>query len=382
MKVTVAVFVLTLSFFAQASYESYFPQYYEYCTATQLKYRPEFFDGAVGGPGGHGFMYIHGLCKDYSKSYPQVIPCDENSSHEGVGISLDSDYANVAWVAVPGRDLMMFGDIERRAVTEEDIEAVARKAIDLKIFENVKMKPDYVTKNAFNSIDYQKAAAVYSIGTDIAVNWARELRCVRIPVNKEAIGAAADYLNGVNNKYYLGNKTYEWSMIKNNCTHLAMNTSHAMGINSSIETDRSILRQIFNLAVPANAYLMYMDKALLKNVNEKKILKSKAYKKFGYHPSQVGTLMIHLKAYPDNVMFETSELKSITLPRKNILKIGTTPASYDKYARPENTQLLENAKRWKSVYEGMTFRRDKGLQIYLQNQKDLIDAIINGESEN
>lgn len=377
MKVLVTGLLLLSSSVALSSYDSYFPEYFEYCTGTQLKYQPAYFGGSEGGPGGHGFMYIHGLCKDFSKSYPQVKPCQSDSSHQGVGVSLDSDYTNVAWVAVPGRNLMMFGDTERRQITEEDIQSVANKAVALKIFQNVKMKPAYVTDNTFNTEAHEKAAAIYSLGTDIAVNWGRELRCVRIPVQKSAIAAAAQYLNEVNDKYFKNNIPYKWSMLKNNCTHLAVNTSHAMGINSSIETDRSAIRQLFNLAVPANAYLMYADKAVLNEVNAKEISKSKAFKSFGYSPAQLGSLLIHMPVYPDNVMFRTTELVAFTLPRKNIIKLLATPIRYDKFATSENSDLVENAKKWKELYLNMQPRdNDPKFNDYLEEQKKLAESIL------
>lgn len=377
MKALATGLLILSSTMALASYEDHFPEYFEYCTATQLKYQPEYFGGSVGGPGGHGFMYIHGLCKDYSKSYPQVVPCQSDSNHQGVGVSLDSDYSNVAWVAVPGRDLMMNGNLDPKAVTEADVNALAEKAVELKIFENVKMKPEYVSKNAFNTPEHEKAAAIYSIGTDIAVTWGRELRCVRIPVNKSAIQAAADFLNDVNNKYYKNNVPYEWSMVKNNCTHLAMNTSAAMGINPKIKTDGSTVAQIFNLGIPANAYLMYADRAILNKVNEKEIYKSKPFKNFGFHPTQLGSLMIHQQAFPDNVMFKTSELVAITLPRKNVLKLLATPIGYNKHATPENTELQANAQKWKAIYSELQSKEGHDeFNAYLEQQRSLADAII------
>lgn len=360
-----------------AGYDDHFPNYFEYCTGTQVKYQPAYFGGGEGGPGGHGFMYIHGLCKDYSKNYPQVVPCSSNANHKGVGVSLDSDYSNVAWIAVPGRDLTMFGEKKRSAITEADVQSVAQRAVDLKIFENVKMKPDYVTKHRFNSVQYQKAAAIYSMGTDLAVAWGRQLRCVRIPVTRSAITAAANYLNSVNDKYYKNNVPYEWSGFKNNCTHLVMNTSHAMGINASIETDRNELIQLFNVAVPANAYLMYAEKAVLKEADEDEITDSTSFKKHGFHASQVGSLLIPIKVFPDNVMFRTSELKAFTMPRRNILKMRATPESYDRYMTDENTVLTENARRWQDLYQKMDGSREsQKFQNYLKQQQQLTRNIL------
>lgn len=377
MKRLFAMTLILAAGFAQASYDKHFPQYYEYCTGTQLKYQKNYFNGATGGRGGHGFMYIHGLCKDETKNYPQVKPCDANSSHEGVGISLDSDYANVAWVAVPGRSLMMFGNSARKAIGQKEINHVLDESVRLRIFENVKMKPEAVSKNKFGSVAHEKAAALFSIGTDIAVAWARDLRCVRIPVTRPALSKAANYLNSVNDKYYKGNKTYEWSMLSNNCTHLAMNTSAAMGINSPLKVDRLLPIQLMNLAVPANAYLMYVDKAVRAEPEAEDIEEHPSFKKFHFYPAQVGSLMVRIKVYPTNEMFTNDELEAFTLPRKNILKLMSTPEDYDKYLTAKTTNLRANAEAWKDrVIELEHEARNEKVRSYLKGQEKLVRSIL------
>jgi hypothetical protein len=353
MKKIFSGLILAYSAVGLASYEKQFPQYFEYCTGTQLKYQKEYFDGAQGGPGGHGFMYIHGLCKDMDQTYPQVKPCDRKSTHQGVGISLDSDYTNVAWVAVPGRDLMLLGESSRKAIGKREIEHVLNKSIEHKIFQNVKMKQDAVTREGFGTVAHERAAALFSIGTDIAVAWARDLRCVKIPVTKKAIASAANYLNQVNDSYYKGNKSYKWSMVSNNCTHLAMNTSAAMGMNPSIEVDRALPVQLFNLAVPANAYMMYADKILNERVSAKKILRSEVFQQFGYYPVQVGSLLVREAVFPTSEMFKNDELRGISLPRKKLLKMFTTLKRYDRQLTPQNTELKANSESWIERYSKM-----------------------------
>lgn len=323
-----------------SSYDDVFGEYYEYCTGTRLKYQPAYYGGATGGIGGHGFMYIHGLCKDYSKNFPQVKVCDENDDHKGVGVSLDSDYLNVQWVAVPGRELMIFGDKNpNEIVTHEMIQEITQKSYQLKIFENVKLK-GISEKLAFNSEDYQKETARFSIGTDLAINWARDLRCVRIPVIKEKLGDTAEYLNSLNQKYYYGPKEYKWSDLKNNCVHLATNVANKLGITKSAPTDKSKLTQIMNLAVPSNYYLHLVDKAVLK-----KRVKDR------YTPNQFGSLMAKYPAFPTNDMFITEDLNALTLPRKNLLRLRATPVSYDRFLKEAKyTSLEENALYWDEIY--------------------------------
>jgi hypothetical protein len=369
MKIILTGLLLTCSAMALASYEEQFPEYFEYCTGTQLKYQKEYFDGAQGGPGGHGFMYIHGMCKDMDQTYPQVKPCDRKSTHQGVGISLDSDYTNVAWVAVPGRDLMLLGESSRKAIGKREIEHVLNKSIEHKIFQNVKMKQDAVIREGFGTVAHERSAALHSIGTDIAVAWARDLRCVKIPVTKKAIASAATYLNQVNDSYYKTNKTYKWSMISNNCTHLALNTSAAMGMNNSIEVDRALGIQLFNLAIPANAYMMYADKILTSKVSSKEIIHSEVYQRFGYYPVQVGSLLVRERVFPSNEMFQNDELTGISLPRKDLLKMFATLKNYDRKLTPQNTELRANSEKWIERYSDMKEKSAASMnQSYVDSQ--------------
>lgn len=383
MKKLLLLLSLLSTFLVHASYEEHFPQYYEFCTGTQLKYQPEYFSGAEGGIGGHGFMYLHGLCKDYSKDYPQVIPCSETSDHKGVGITLDSDFVNVSWVAVPGRDFLLFGNTERKVISKEDIADVAKKASDLRIFENVKTRPDFVSQYKLNSAEHQKASAMWGIGTDIAINWARDLRCVKIPVSSKALEKAAKFLNDLNDKYYKTGLEYKWVQNGNNCAHFAMNTAHAMGISKGIKTDKGKVEQLFNLAVPSNAYMMFVDKTVLKNKPSLgKIARSETFKSLGYHPVQVGTLLSKYSVYPESVIFKVEELKGLTLPRKNIFKLLATPQKYDKHVAKEKYSVLEvDAGAWVKHYDKLLEKAEKRnkpdeLIQYLKDQRDRAQRIV------
>jgi hypothetical protein len=105
-------------------------------------------------------------------------------------------------------------------ITKDDIEYVKNQAFKLNIFKGVKLKSESVNKHEFGSKAYELAAAEWSIGTDIAIRFGREIRCVRTPVTKTQVEILADFLNLENDKYYKTGTTYEWSFLSNNCTHL------------------------------------------------------------------------------------------------------------------------------------------------------------------
>ena len=380
--------VLVFFSFAHAAYEDHFPSYFEYCSGTQWKLKT----GEAGGTPGHGFTYIHGLCKDYRSAYPQVIPCSEVSEemrakhpHDGVGISLDKNFSNVMWVAVPGRDMTLNGEVERKAITQSDIEAHIRKINELKVFEGVITKPNKAKGIPFGTPEYLEAIALDTLGTDHAVNWARGLHCVKIPAPKEKLPAVAKFLNESNNQYKDGSKEYEWSMLKNNCIHLSVNQGEALEINKGKKVDKHIIRAVFDLAVPANTFLMYADLAVLSKMPSNRTLKKNLPKK-GFYPVQVGSIMEAHPVYTGGDYFDTENLKSTRVPRLlKFWKIFSSPRSYEqKYMTPERNNLKENAKLWIKRYEQLLRKlshKQKGsiVEDYLEKQLELSKSIYYAE---
>lgn len=371
---------LLFSLSAAASYEEHFPTYFEYCTGSQVKTK----SGYTGGPAGHGFTYIHGLCKDYRDTYPQVLPCSEVSKemrekhpHEGVGISLDKNFSNVSWVAVPGRDLLLFGEKERKAISNADVDEVVKRITDLQVLQDVKMKPKNLENLQLNSKEYLRAAAIHTLGTDYAVNWGRELHCVKIPVPAEKIKLTANFLNETNLQYKNG-PGFEWSMISDNCANLSANISNMMDINASMPTNQFILKQLFNIGIPNNTYMMYADKAVLKKPSLNSI--EKEVKKKGFSNVQVGSLMNKYDVYPSGDVFDTENSRMMTAPRYgNPLKFLETPRKYVKRMREDNTELKANAQKWTEIYDSLLKKMKKEespeLRSYLEKQKELSKSI-------
>lgn len=382
-KLILALSVLSVSSVAFGAYEDHFPTYFEYCTGTQWKLQ----NGEEGGSPGHGFAYIHGLCKDYRADYPRVIPCSEVSAelrlkypHQGVGISLDKNFTNVMWVAVPGRDFMINGNQSPKAISMADINEQVEKVTELKIFEGVKSKADSLTNLTYGSSEYLSAIALETVGTDHAVNWARELHCVKIPAPKETLPKVAEYLNK-SNEQYRGDQEYVWSKLSNNCVHISVNASHAMGINKSIKTDQKHIKMLSNMALPSNGFMMYADLSVLGKTPSNRLL-SKVIPEKGFYPAQVGSIMEVHKAFPTGEYFNTDKLKVLTAPRlKKPLKLLATPRKYEaKYMTPQNSDLKANAEMWIGRYEallGSLSESEKGsiVENYLKEQIELSKKI-------
>lgn len=384
---TFAFIIASLSLSASAAYKDHFSTYFEYCTGTQWKLQ----SGDVGGSPGHSFIYVHGLCKDYRSSYPQVIPCSEVSEqlkadypHEGVGISLDKDFSNVMWVAVPGRDLTLFGNMERKSITNNDVESILRKITDLKVFQDVIHKGKKAASLSYNSPEYLKEVALATLGTEYAVNWARELHCVKIPAPSETLPRVASFLNESNNQYREGDG-YVWSKFSNNCTHLSINTSHVMGISKSVKLDSKFIGKIINLALPSNTFLMYADQTVLGKMPSTKLL-SKVLPRKGFYPVQVGAIMQNHPVYPSGDYFLTEDLSVLTLPRfLKPHKFFATPEKYEqKYMTPVNSDLRANATMWIDRYESLlhSLKQDtkySEVELYLEKQLELARRIVEQE---
>ena len=260
----------------------------EYCAGSQLNYK----NAGSGGTGGHAFIYVEGLCKDYTKSYPQVIPCSEVSEnhknrfpHQGVGISLDSELRNVSWIAVPGREVF-FG--------VQSVDELINHSIKYKVFDGVKLheKDSLLNGNLFSNIldqygikheidedqnisldqktisssqySYKVFSTLYTMGTDIAINNARDLACVKLPIDSPyKLRKLARYLNKSNQMYYKTNKSYVWHMLMNNCTHLSLNAVNKLGFDSPYYKVRPYLK---------SGSLKYFAKDLI--INRKNAIKN------------------------------------------------------------------------------------------------------------
>ncbi len=208
-----------------------------------------------------------------------MIPCNQvnwenenNKSlvHQGVGISLDSNFSNIMWVAVPGRNLLHFGNIKKNyPINHTSIQKLLSTINKYRVFENVKMTESTVLQSVstdfrnislnndlqvkFPSSKYADRAADFSIGTNVAVAWGRDLRCIKIPFTQNKLQAVASFLNKKNDYYYQDGNSYVWDEIFNNCTHLSKQIAHVLGLSENTLTDLSWYQQVTdNLAIPLN----------------------------------------------------------------------------------------------------------------------------------
>jgi hypothetical protein len=233
-------------------YSKYFPFHAEFAAMTQIK--P--IGKKPGGPGGHAFLYIHGLCKDYSVPYPKVIPCSEarfpkGLEHAGVGISVNNDFVNANWVAVPGHELFFRGEHPGERLDQNDVDRSVQRALDYRVFEGVKVQPELVSNEVTGAL-YESKVARGSVGTDYSTHYGRELWSVRFKMDESAIRPMSDFLNQVNAPYVAGEREYRWSGIYDNCAALSANVLAVACLRKSLPVRQIFLKHLFNLALPRN----------------------------------------------------------------------------------------------------------------------------------
>lgn len=331
-------------------YASLYPVHVEYCAGTQF----QFIGGVGGGRGGHGFTYVHGLCKDDSVNYPRVKPCAGNESHRGVGVSVNSDFLNVNWVAVPTHSLTVDGDIRQgEKITMASVDRVSKEAVGYRIFENVRIKPE-LTKDAqgrqipFATDAYLRAVAKNSQGTDLAIRYARNLDCVRVPIRSESLEKIASYLNGLNALYYNTGKTYAWDGLANNCAHVASGILAAAGIRDAIPAGRKQLASALDPALPRNGLYTLIDIGLMRSAAPWKVYgrkedRARIMSEEQWMPTQVGVLVKKYPAYQDNEVFK---LAGWILPRNGHI-FSASGYAFDK---KKYTDIGANLLAWEKTY--------------------------------
>jgi hypothetical protein len=357
-------------------YAKVYPTHVEYCAGTELA----FVDGVAGGPGGHGFTYIEGLCKDNQPVfkngrwmvYPRVKPCDGTEGYSGVGVSVNSDFKNVNFVVVPTYALFMNGNLgQGERVTQAVVDRAADDANRLNVFQNVRIKPELTldpktgkidpktgkpdpktqTGFAYGSPGYMHMMAVNSIGTDYGTRMGRNLECVRLPFPKARLADVAARLNGINGGYYETGTVYNWDGLKNNCAHLASDLLEAAGVRHAIPKNLAALKQIFYIALPRDGVYTLITNGIMKSMEPWSTYRDLKEDKVNldngvtFLPTQVGVLAKKYSIFRDNKVFANFKKAAWLASAKYNIKLDTAT-----FTNPAYSEIGPNFVAWANRY--------------------------------
>jgi hypothetical protein len=238
-------------------YSSLYPYYAEICAVSQILKKPGFGAEIRGESGGHAVLYLNGVCRKKDAHYPVLELCDPSTpaDQQGVGISVNEHFKNANWVATPGRDFFFNGGLPATVrLTRETYRQAQARAEALGIYDGVQFH-DRVFANmpsGWSRADYKYEI---SVGTDYAINFARDRYCARIPLDRDKMTAIIDYLNGRNDIYKSGQTEFVWNVVKDNCSYLTHNALAAAGVWDSYTPNRFIVFAAFDFPVPKNEFV-------------------------------------------------------------------------------------------------------------------------------
>jgi hypothetical protein len=243
-------------------YTSIYPYFAEFCAVSEFDKKKGYdLDIEGGGPGGHAVFYLNGACRVPDAGYPELALCDEppdRMTGRGVGISVNNHYLNAKWVATEGRDFFYNGaTAPGEGVTRANYASTVAKAKATGILDGVTFHRATLAEKPAGMSEHDFMYRV-SIGTDFAVDLARDRYCARVPLDRARMNTIVRYLNDLNEPYRSGRKEFHWNVLRDNCVYLAHNALAAVGFWPVWSTDRPLLVAAFSFPVPKNEFVNTM----------------------------------------------------------------------------------------------------------------------------
>jgi hypothetical protein len=343
------------------AYEELFPVYVELCAVSQFRS----LERGEGGVPGHAVMYLKGGCKDESAPHPSLRPChsvatSRDDPEHGVGISVNRWVRNVNWLAIPGADLFYEGGLaEGELLDREAFENAVQASLEAGVFDGVVLHPEYPTTASERSLE--DFVAHQSVATDFALRFSRTSFCARLPVTSEMMGEIIDYLNAINEEYASGEADYDWSGYSDNCVHLLRNSLAAASVWRPRSVGATKLRQLFNVAVPANEMVnlaaLGADGPLADGREMYRTDEARdALLDFDWLPRRHGALVTVIPVHSPNELYDT---RARILVLEGPLSSRVTRRINRLVRDPRFTDLDANLEYFRGVYGDILTERDE-----------------------
>jgi hypothetical protein len=230
-----------------SNYEQIFPLYAEECGLTQWVR----LGSGAGGGAGHAVLYLKGVCYDGTRGYPRIQLCDELAAAKslseipaaklqdpdwGVGVSVDGDFTNVNWVAIPTKSLFFYGKPDLARAGKVGTPVVDSSALSQMVAAAL---PYYQGVQGILPEESKIEKLVENgIGTDIAIDFARKSYCERVPLGKDSLQEIVDFLNKKqDDSHAYGNV---WDVENNSCATTSHNALASAGIRSPLNDFESL----------------------------------------------------------------------------------------------------------------------------------------------
>jgi hypothetical protein len=297
-----------------ATLDTYFA---EFCAVSQILQKPGSAATIRGDIGGHSVFFLHGACRAGPQGQTRIQLCDDPGAEpaDGVGLSMNAHFASTKWVATPGRDFFLNGNLPEGApLTRAGHAAVMAEAKRLRLYEGVTFHPEFFA-NMPPGISREDWVQEISVATDYGISLGRGRFCAKVPVNRAQMAAMVQFLNDENAPYRDRGETFRWNLFKDNCIHLAHNALAAAGLWREWPTNRPFLVSVLDFPVPRNEFVNLMqrvgDAGLLDpyEIHADPALR-RALLAFNQLPIQAGALMASRPPQTPNEVYET-DLKLI-----------------------------------------------------------------------
>ncbi len=378
-----------------AAYEKLFPYYVELCAASQFRSK---LTGPAG-VAGHAVMYLKGACKDDDAPFPQLRRCRHvattlDDPEHGAGISVNAQFLSINWVAVPGYELFFAGNLAPgERLTRAKFEAVEQEVIARGIYKGVTFQRYPGASSDTNLSDFLGRDG---IGTDLALQFARSTFCARLPVTEGMLQEMIAFLNDKNREYAEGEADYHWDAWADNCAHTVRNALAAANIWSPLSVRAIKIRQIFNLAVPANEFVNLAELITQGDIDDYRWIlrdgpRRDAFHEFHWLPTRQGALLKTLPIHEPNDLYDTT-FRLFTLQSPFLM--GKTQTAIDLLSDERFVDLDANLHYFEKRYDailaqhderrdtmasvrGTPFRRVERLYYdYIRTQRDEVQSML------